>query len=327
MPVVCRSWASLQPLKHKPKTMETKQPEAVMAEIIPHEAALSLITKAEIDSQVSTAKAFPRSLANFHKKVLEIATLSQDIAEACTYALPRAGKTVEGPSVRLAEIVASAYGNLRCGDRVIFTDDKTITAQGIVHDLENNIMYTAEVKRSILQNVWEPDPTRPGKSRKTGRMTTMNEDMQVVTGRAACAIAFRNAMFKVVPAAIIEDVYQKIKLVARGTEATLTTRRDKAIKFFMEKGIKLEQILAKLEVNGIEEINLDKMQLLSGMKSALANNEAKLDELFAADDPKAKGAKATDATLKTLNKKDAAKGTASKMEKDLKGEDQDLPTV
>lgn len=273
--------------------------EAEVVQVAP-EAAISLITKAEIDSQISTAKAFPRSLATFHKRVLDVATINEDIAQSCIYALPRGGKTLEGPSVRLAEIVASAYGNLRSGDRVIFVDEKTITAQGIVHDLENNILYTAEVQRRITD--------------KNGRR--YNDDMIVVTGRAACAIAFRNAMFKVVPAALIEDVYQKIKDVARGDEKTLGDRREKAIKFFTERGIKEQQIYDKLEAKGKEDINLDKLQTLSGMKSAFVNGEATLTDLFAPDDA-TRGANATDSTLKSLNKKDAAKNTTGKMEKDL----------
>ena len=69
--------------------------------------ALSLITKAEIDVQISTAKAFPRSLTMFIQKATSMATLTEEIAASCSYALPRGGKNLEGPSVRLAEIVCA----------------------------------------------------------------------------------------------------------------------------------------------------------------------------------------------------------------------------
>lgn len=228
--------------------------------------SLELITKAEIDMQISTAKAFPRSLKVFQDKAMSMATLSESIAESCSYALPRGGKTLEGKSVRLAEIICSAYGNIRSGARVIHNDGKTITAQGICHDLETNNCVTVEVKRRITD--------------KFGK--TFNEDMQVVTGNAACAIAFRNAVFKVIPSALSDVVYEQAKLVARGTAATLITRREKAIEYFHSIGVKDEQICAVLEVKKIEDIDLDKLQTLTGFRSAIKNGEATAKEIFEA---------------------------------------------
>lgn len=226
--------------------------------------ALSLITKAEIDVQISTAKAFPRSLKMFHDKAMSMATLNEDIAAACTYALPRDGKSIDGPSVRLAEIVCSAYGNIRAGARVIANDGKTITAQGICHDLETNNSVTVEVKRKITN--------------KTGKL--FSEDMQVVTGNAACAIAYRNAVFKIVPAALIEDIYTRVKQVSKGTAETLISRRDKAVAYFRDLGVKDQQMCDVLGVKKIEDIDLDKLATLTGMKAALKNGETTIKDLF-----------------------------------------------
>ncbi len=231
--------------------------------IIEH-TALSLITRAEIDSQISTAKAFPRSLKIFIDKATSIATISESVAQSCGFALPRGGKMIEGPSIRLAEIVAASYGNIRSGSRVIDNDGKTITAQGICHDLETNNCITIEVKRKITD--------RNGKA--------FNEDMQVMAGNAACAIALRNAIFKVVPRALIEDVYEKTKQVAKGTAETLPARRKKAVDYFKGLGIKDVQICEVLEVKKIEDIDLDKLAVLNGMFQSLKNQEATLDQLF-----------------------------------------------
>jgi hypothetical protein len=281
---------------------EQQQAETVhTAELIP-DASISLITKAEIDMQIATAHAFPRSNAKFLKDVMSLATVSPEIAESCVYALPRGGKFVEGPSVRLAEIVASCYGNLRTGSRVIYNDGKHVTAQGIVHDLEKNILHTEEVKRSILQNEtkWN-EATR--KSERTGKMVPMNEDMQTVTGRAACSIAYRNAIFKVVPAALINDIYDKVKEIVKGTAETLVARRTKALDYFRGLGVKDEQIFDVLEIKGLEDIDLDKLQKLSAMRSALKNNEAKLDDMFPKPDAKKKADAATKATEDKLKEK------------------------
>lgn len=264
---------------------------------IVQDSAISLITKAEIDTQIATAHAFPRSLTRFIKEVMSMATINEDVAQSCAYALPRGGKTIEGPSVRLAEIVASAYGNLRTGARVIYNDGKVITSQGIVHDLEKNILHTEEVQRRITD--------KNGKS--------YSEDMQVIAGRAACAIAYRNAIFKVVPAALIQDIYDKVKEIARGTAETLGTRREKAISYFRGLGIKDEHLFEVLQVKGMADIDLDKLQLLSGMKTALKNGEVTLDSLFPPPDPKKSADKAVKSAEATLDKK----FTTSKMEAKL----------
>jgi hypothetical protein len=235
--------------------------------------ALYLLTKAEVDVQISTAKAFPRSLKMFLDKAMSMATLSEDIAASCSYSLPRGGKSLDGPSVRLAEIVCSSYGNIRAGARVIANDGKTITAQGVCHDLETNNSVTVEVKRSILQHEYKD-------GKKTGRLTTMKEDMQVVTGNAACAIAYRNAVFKVVPAALVQDVYDKAKEVARGTAETLVKRRDKAVEYFRSLKVTDAQICEALELKRIEDIDLDKLSTLTGIKAAIKNGEATMQSIF-----------------------------------------------
>lgn len=228
------------------------------------ETALSLITKAEIDVQISTAKAFPRSIKTFLEKAESIATVSEEVAQSCSYSLPRGGKALEGPTVRLAEIVCSTYGNIRSGARVIANDGKTITAQGVCHDLETNNSVTVEVKRRITD--------RNGK--------TFNEDMQTVTGNAACAIAYRNAVFKVIPSALVSEVYNKTKLVARGTAETLPARRAKAIEYLKTLKVTEKQILDVLELKKIEDIDLDKLSILRGMCSLIKNGESTASDLF-----------------------------------------------
>ena len=242
-------------------------------QIIQAETALSQITKAEIDTQISTAKAYPRSIKMFLDKAMSMATITEDIAASCSYSLPRGNKSLDGPSVRLAEIVCSSYGNIRAGARVIENDGKTITAQGICHDLETNYCATVEIKRSILQNEYK-------NGSKTGRMITMNEDMQVVTGNAACAIAYRNAVFKVVPSALIANIYDTARQVAKGTAETLVARRTKAIEWLKSQSITEKQICDVLEIKKVEDIDLDKLAILTGMRSMVKNGESTLQELF-----------------------------------------------
>lgn len=270
--------------------------EVSAVEILKQDASLSIITKAEIDTQIATAKAFPRSLTQFLKKAVSMATISADVAASCSYALPRGGDTLSGASVRMAEIVVSCYGNLRAGARVIKNDGFMITAQGICHDLEANSCITIEVSRKITNKKGE----------------RFSQDMQVVTGNAACAIAFRNAVYKVVPAALCNEIYEAAQECARGTLETLPARRDKAVKYFRDAGVKDQQICDALGIRNIDDIDLEKLTVLSGFKSAIVNNESTLKDIFPDPTNKDKGADASgkvndaikDLADKAKNKKD-----------------------
>jgi hypothetical protein len=237
--------------------------ETQIAEIISQDS-LSLITKAEIDVQISTAKAFPRSIKNFMDKALSIATINESVAASCGYAVPRSGTTITGKSVRLAEIVCASYGNIRSGSRIISNDGQFVTAQGICHDLETNNCRTVEVRRKITD--------------KNGK--TFSADMQIMTANAAGSIAYRNAVFSVVPSALVDDIYEKTKEVAKGTLETLPKRRVKAVDYFKSLGVKEQQICDALEVKRIEDIDLEKLFTLTGMRSAILNNEATIKTLF-----------------------------------------------
>ncbi len=237
--------------------------EIIKAEVV-SENSLTLMLKAEIDTQIATAHAFPRSIKTFLDKAMSIATVSDSVAASCNYSLPRGGKVIEGPTVRLAEIVCSTYGNIRSGARVISNNGKIITAQGICHDLETNNCVTVEVNRKITD--------RSGK--------TFSEDMIVIAGNAACAIAFRNAVFKVIPSALIQEVYEQTKLVAKGTVATLIERRDKALNYAKSQGITDKQICTVLEIKKIEDIDLDKLSILRGMLALITNGESTAKDLF-----------------------------------------------
>ena len=252
--------------------------------------AVSLAT-AEIDQQIATARARPRRLKRVVDNILSLATLDETSAEECVYALPRSGKAIKGPSVRLAEIVSSQYGNCRVGARVVHVDkfEKFVEAEGVFHDLESNTATTARVRRRI--------------SDSKGRL--YNDDMIVVTGNAACSIAKRNAILGGVPKAIWRKAYEAVESVIAGDVKTLTERRDKAMKAFAAFGVTPERVFAAIDVSGLDDINLEHMTTLIGMHSALKSGESTVEEMFPV---KKSDAPAGDAPKNLKDKLDAAAG-------------------
>lgn len=225
---------------------------------------IGAIVKAEIDVQISTAKAYPRSLSRFAKEVLDMATLNPEVAKACMYSLKRDGKTILGPSARLAEIALSAWGNSRGGARIVDDSGDFVTAQGFMHDLERNVAVSFEVRRRIT--------TREGRR--------YSPDMIGVTANAAASIAFRNAVFKVIPRAYWAPAFDKALGVVRGDVKTLVTRRAAAMETVQKLGVTSDRVLATLGVEGIEDIGLDELVTLQGILNAIEEGDTSVDQAF-----------------------------------------------
>lgn len=229
---------------------------------------LTAINRAEVDIQIATAKQYPRDITRALNTIKTIATLDLETAEDCFYVLKRGrgndASIIEGVSVRLAEIIAGAWGNMRVATRIIGNDGKTITAQAVCHDLETNLAVTLEVKRRITD--------RNG--------NTYSEDMQVMTGNAASAIAFRNVVLKIVPPAVTKRVINDIKQVAMGQALSVETSRQRMIDYFAKLGVSQAEVLSYLEVKNVNEIDAEMIFELRGLANALKEGTTTIQDTF-----------------------------------------------
>ncbi len=82
-------------------------------------AALEAIHSGEIDIQIATARRWPRKISKCLERVLELACKDTETAQSCFYKYMRAGKPIEGPGIRMAEIVAASWQKLRVQGRVM----------------------------------------------------------------------------------------------------------------------------------------------------------------------------------------------------------------
>lgn len=224
----------------------------------------SLVTKAEYDVQIATARKYPRSIKQFINTATEMVTLNEQIADDCIYALPRGGKTIEGPSVRFAEIILHAWGHVRAGARVIDEDARFVTAQGVCHDLQSNSLIAFEVRRRITDS--------KGKR--------YNDDMVGVTGNAASSIALRNSILRVIPKALWSPIYEQARLVCMGDSKTLATRRADAMAVLQKFGITPAMVFAKFQIKGVEDITLEHLPQMKGFATAIRDGEGTVESIF-----------------------------------------------
>lgn len=256
---------------------------------------VAALNRSEIEAQLDAAHKYPRSIARFLKEAESMATISEDVAESCMYALPRGdGDPIPGPSVRLAEICASAYTNMQFGSRVLDVEETEIISQGVAWDMEKNIRVSLETRRRIIG--------------KTGKR--YKGDMINVTGAAASAIALRNAIFKVIPLAYVRTIYGKAKAVAVGDAKTLYARREGLLGWLQKAGAKLDRILARVGKPSVEDVGLDDLEKLYGLANAIKSSELTVDNAFP-DPGKVDATTAGEGeTLEEKMRRQAAKGAA-----------------
>ena len=226
------------------------------------------VERANVDSQVATAKQYPRSIKRSIDNSIVIATMDAETAQSCGYALPRGGKPITGPSVHLAKIIVSNWGNMRTESKVVQITDKQIISRGTAWDLETNVASAFEVRRNIVDS--------QGKR--------FSDDMITVTGNAANSIAYRNAVFSVIPRAMVDKVYKAAQKYITGDlsdEEKLIKRRTDAINYFNDEyGITEAEVIKLCGKHTVQQIKANEIALLLGMVQSLKDGDTTVDELM-----------------------------------------------
>lgn len=225
---------------------------------------VAALSKSEIDMQIATARAFPRDLPACIAQATQIATRNVDTAISMFYCLPRADKDIEGPSIRLAEVVAYCWTNMRVESRIVSVDHKFVTAQGTAFDIERNVAARGECKRRITY--------------KNG--SRFSDDMIQTTANAACAIALREAIFKVVPRFIVNEIMDKAKRASVGEANELGMNIQKCLDHFQKIGVSPDVIFNWLGVETQQEITAEHLVKLRGTWTAIKDGEVTKDEAF-----------------------------------------------
>lgn len=102
-------------------------------------------TIATVKAQIFMAKQFPRNENAARNRVLR-ACQRPGLASKAFYSYPKGGKNVTGPSIRLAEELAKAWGSIDFNIAVVETRENETECLAYCWDLENN----TRVSRSFI---------------------------------------------------------------------------------------------------------------------------------------------------------------------------------
>ena len=230
---------------------------------------------AELDIQITTAKAYPRKpIECFHDMQQIVEDLGPEYCEKLYYIHPvykdDLGRPVEGGSVRLAEIVANQWGNLRVQSVHVSTNQRDVVAEAVAWDLEKNVAIRVQKVGSIM-----------------GKGGRYSDNMIAKTIMAQQARAFRDVVFKVVPRPFVDGLWKRAKELASQSK-DLESRRKKLVDWFIKLGATRDQVFARIGVGSVEEITPDMIVELRGIANAIKEGSATIQDFIQTEDAKAK---------------------------------------
>jgi hypothetical protein len=231
--------------------------------------ALEAQERAQIDMQIATAKRYPRSVARVKDEIVALATMDDETANSCFYTLRRGDKVIQGPSIRLAEIAFSSWGNIRAGTRIssTVTDGPMphVVVQSVAHDLEKNTCITMEKRRRVF---------------KKKKAAAPDEDDVNLAANACSSIAMRDAILRVIPKTIINSACAAAQRVAIGDAKSVVAKRQAVVARLKQMGVSEERILAAVDAQSVEQIDGEKLGALIGFGTAIRDGEMTIEEAF-----------------------------------------------
>lgn len=219
----------------------------------------------DISQQIAIAQQYKRNISEFLSDAIECVKSDVNIARECNYKLPRAGKEITGPSIRVAEIAMSCYGNCRAASRIIDVSHETgtITAEGIFIDLQKNNVIVK--------------PLTVGIKDKHGRL--FPEHLINTTMQAACSKALRNAILTGIPRSYINKIANEAMDTAIGKSGSIKDRVNSMLTIFLELGATKEQIEQKAGKK-LEKFTLKDLKDFTGYYGSIKNNMSTIEEIF-----------------------------------------------
>ncbi len=250
---------------------------ALGQEIISQTQSMELLRttyRTELDVLMEQAKMYPRDMIKRLDEAKIIACSSVEVAEACFYKKP-VGRVdpIEGPSVRLAEIIAMCWGNMMIDVRTQMITDTEVICRGMGMDCQTCFGVSVETRISILYSQNHDDHDKRGQRYPDHLITT--------TALAGCSIAYRNTIFRLVPTALVQPVYQAVKAAAIGEGDKFEKRRKEVIERLQTNlGISTARILLSVKAEEIEEIMPNQLETLIGFGTAIHNGDVATEEVF-----------------------------------------------
>lgn len=221
---------------------------------------------AEAQGQLVLAKKFPRDENRAFDKLMSSCALPS-LAAVAFYNVPRAGGSVSGPSIRLAEEIARCYGNFEYGHRELSRDHEKSEIEVYAWDKENN-NYS---KRQLT--VMHVRDTKTGAVKLRDQKDIDDKIANVASKQV------RGRILALMPKWMVESAIDKCRQTLAGnSEEPVEARVRKMVSAYAKYGVSSEMIERYLG-HKLSEITTDVLVDLVGIYNAIKDG-AKPSEYF-----------------------------------------------
>jgi hypothetical protein len=231
---------------------------------------------AEVQAAMVVARMNPRDEMRAYQRIV-MACKRKSLAEQASYAYPRGGKMVTGPSIRLAEVIAGYWGNITYGLRELNRGKGISEVEAFAWDLETNTRVTRQFQVKHIR-----DKSDGGK-----QLTGERDIYELVASMGQRRV--RACILEVVPGDIVEGAEEECKKTLQGGNGEpMEDRIRKMVLAFSEFGISKDMIEARLR-HKIEATLPAEIVTLQQIYRSLKDGMAKREEFFDMTNSRAAG--------------------------------------
>lgn len=248
----------------------------------------------KIQSALAIAKRFPRDQIKAVEKII-VECQRKSLAEKARYSYPRGGEKITGPTIRLAEVIARHWGNLKYGFRELEQKHNASTIEAYCWDLETNTEVTREFsvphsRKAGGKIVWLSDP------RDIYELVANNAQRRV-----------RACILEIIPGDIVDkSLAQCARTLSTDSKEPLIDSITRLVLNFSKLGVTKDLIEQRLNHKS-EEINSAELVDLIDIYNSLKENASKRSDWFKVNEISETGGKAAELSQKLEVKRAADK--------------------
>lgn len=221
---------------------------------------------AEVQGAILVAKRFPRNVKEAVDRIL-LACQRPGLAESAIYTYARGGTDITGPSIRLAEAMAQAWGNIQFGVRELEQRPGESIMESYAWDVESNVrqvkMFTVRHLRSTRQGTYALEDPR---------------DIYEMTANQG-ARRLRACILGILPGDIVDAAVEECEKTMKAKADTGPEALKKLLDAFGSLGVTREQIEVRIQ-RRIEAITAAQLVGLRKIYNSLADGMSTAPDWF-----------------------------------------------
>lgn len=221
---------------------------------------------AEVQAAMAIAKRFPRDPREAMDRILNACT-RPTLAEKALYSYSRGGTDITGPSIRLAEAMAQAWGNMDFGIRELSQEAGVSTVEAYAWDIETNTR-----QRKIFQ-VSHIRHTKKG----SYALTDPRDIYENVANNGARRL--RACILGVIPGDVTEAAQAQCEETLHANADTSPEGLKKVLAAFEAFGVTKEQIEKKIQ-SRLEAIRQAQVVHLRKVYNSIRDGMSKPEDWF-----------------------------------------------